>query len=72
MMMSMICVATTLHIVVHEPCGLEAMYIPLSLLPLTVKGKELSFEVVLMSADSQLRRRDMESFCDNTPPILKI
>lgn len=41
-----------------------------SLLPLTVKGKEGSFATVLMTADPQLRKRDIGGFCDNTYPYL--
>jgi hypothetical protein len=32
---------------------------------LTVKGKDASFSVVSMTADSQLRERDIEGFCGN-------
>lgn len=39
---------------------------PCSIPPLTEKGKETSFAVVVMTADSQLRTRDM-GFCDNLP-----
>lgn len=44
---------------------------------LTVKNKESTFAMVLMTADRQLRRKDMEDFCDNLyslsppPPPLK-
>ena len=31
----------------------------------TVKNKEASFAMVSMTADSQLRMRDIESFCEN-------
>lgn len=42
------------------------------MLLLTVKGKEASSAVVLMTADSQLRKEDKEGFCGNlyTPSIL--
>lgn len=32
---------------------------------LTVKGKEATFAVELMAADSELRKRHMEGFCGN-------
>lgn len=45
---------------------------PWSMFPLTVKGKKATFAVVMMTADSQLRKRDLYIFCDNlyppTPP----
>lgn len=34
-------------------------------LPLTVKIKEATFAVILMTSDTQLRKRDREGFCDN-------
>lgn len=43
----------------HSPC--ECL---LFVLPLTVKGKEATLTVALMSVDPQ-RDRDMESFSDN-------
>ncbi|KAL6083915.1 hypothetical protein STEG23_020814 [Scotinomys teguina] len=44
---------------VHGPCCQQK---------LTVKGKGASFAVVLMTADSQLRMRDIEGFHDNLSP----
>lgn len=44
------------HVEVHNPCP-----------PLT-EGKEATFAMVLMTADSQLRKRDMKGFCDNPYP----
>lgn len=41
------------------------------MLLLTVKGKEATFAIVLMTADSQLRKRDIEGFCKNPSPIKK-
>lgn len=44
---------------------------------LTVKEKEVSFAVVLMTTASQMRMRDIECFCDNiisslpTHPLLQ-
>jgi hypothetical protein len=35
---------------------------------LAVKDKETTFALVSMSADSQLRKRDIEGFCDNSYP----
>jgi hypothetical protein len=35
---------------------------------LAVKSKEATFAMGLMTADSQLRKRDLESFCDNLSP----
>lgn len=36
-----------------------------SMLSLTVKSKEAVFGLVFMTADSQLRKKDIEGFCDN-------
>jgi hypothetical protein len=30
---------------------------------LTTKGKEVTFDILLMTADSQLRKKDIEGFC---------
>jgi len=38
------------------------------MLPLTLTGKEATFAVVSMTADSQLRKRDMEGFWDDHYP----
>lgn len=38
------------------------------MLPLTLKGKEAAFAMVLMAVDSQLRKRDIEGACDNPYP----
>lgn len=44
---------------------------------LTVKGREATFAMVLITADLQLRKRDIEVFCGNpypyppTPPTPK-
>lgn len=43
---------------VHDPCS--------HCLP--VKGKKASFAVVSMAIDSQLRKRDIEGFCDSPYP----
>jgi hypothetical protein len=32
---------------------------------LTVKDKAFTYEVVLVTVDSQLRKKDIEGFCDN-------
>jgi hypothetical protein len=40
----------------------------LSDLPVTVKGKEDTFAVALMTSDSQLRKRDIEGFSDSPHP----
>lgn len=40
----------------------------LSMLPLTLKGKEAAFAMDLMAVDSQLRKRDIEDFCYNSYP----
>ena len=42
------------------------MLSPESMIPLTIKGKEATFKVVLMTVDSKLRKSDIEGFCDNT------
>lgn len=39
-------------------------------LPLTVKVKEVTFAVIGMTTDSQLRKRDIQDFCDNPYPHL--
>lgn len=44
----------------QKPCGS-----PESVLPLTVKGKEATIAMVLMTADAQLRKRDTGGFYDN-------
>ena len=46
--------------VVWRSCGS-----PWSLFLLTVKVKEATFAVILMTADSQLIMRDVEIFCDS-------
>lgn len=43
---------------------------PWSMLPLTVKGKEATFAIVLVTTDSQLRKRDMEG--QPIPPAYSI
>ena len=45
------------HVEVHELCSCCA------------KGKEGSFAVVSMTTFSQLRKRDIEGFCDNHYPL---
>lgn len=45
---------------------------PLSVLLLTMKDKEPSLAVVLLTADSHLRMKDKESFCDNLSPYTSI
>lgn len=46
-----------------------------SMFPLIVKSKEPTFAMILMTADTQLRRKDMEALCDNlyslSHPLLK-
>ena len=44
------------------------------MLPLAVKDKEATFALVLMTADPQLRKRDIEDLYDNfySPPPKKI
>ena len=75
------CAATRGHIDVsglHCHCGLtsagsgEAVFVVYAVtrnhtavFPLAVKSKEDTFAVILITADSQLRKRDMEGFCDN-------
>lgn len=44
---------------------------PWSVLPLTVMFRKTSSAVVLMTADSQLRKRDIEGFCDDPQPHQK-
>ena len=41
---------------------------PWSMLPLTVKSKVASLAGVLMTSDSQSRKRDIKGFCDNPYP----
>jgi hypothetical protein len=38
---------------------------------LTVKDKEATLAMVLMTADSQLRKRGLGAFCDITYPLPK-
>jgi hypothetical protein len=38
------------------------------MLPLTIRGKEATLAVILMTADSQLRKRDIEGYFDNSYP----
>jgi hypothetical protein len=38
------------------------------MLPLTVKGKEATLAVILMTADMQMRKRGVEGFCDHPYP----
>jgi hypothetical protein len=38
------------------------------MLSLAVKGKEVPFSVASMIADIQLRKRNIEGFCDNPYP----
>lgn len=47
---------------------------PMMVLPLTVKSKEATFAVVSMTADAQLRGRDVEGLCDKPgfPPTPQI
>jgi hypothetical protein len=35
------------------------------MLPLTAKDREATFAVITMAASAQLRKRDIEGFCDN-------
>lgn len=35
--------------------------------PIEVKGKEVTFGVVFMTAYSHMRKRDLEGFCENLP-----
>jgi hypothetical protein len=35
------------------------------MIPLTIKCKEATFAVILMTAGTQMRKRDMEGFCDD-------
>ena len=48
----------------------ETMWKPMMVLTLTVKSKEAAFAMVSMTADAQLRGRDMEGLCDKSgsPP----
>lgn len=39
------------------------------MLQLTVKSKEATLAVILMTADSQLKKRGMQGFCDNLYPL---
>jgi hypothetical protein len=41
------------------------------MLLLTAMGKETISTVASMAEDSQLRKRDMEGFCDNPYPLPK-
>lgn len=39
---------------------------PWSMLPLPVLGKEATLAVVSMTPDSEVRRRDVKGFCNNS------
>ena len=39
------------------------------MLPLTAKDREATFAVITMAASAQLRKRDIEGFCDNPKPL---
>ena len=53
------------YVDVCDPCcGQKACESPQSVLPLAVKDMEATFAMVLMTSDSQLRKRDIEGFCD--------
>lgn len=41
---------------------------PQSELQMTIKSKESTLAVILMAADTQLRKGGMEGFCDNPYP----
>lgn len=48
------------------PCFLQKSYIsPWSILIRSLRGKETTFTTVLLTADSQLRNRGIEGFCEN-------
>lgn len=71
-LMSVACAEAEGHV---DVCGLYCCQkprgSPWSLLPLTIKGKEASFAVVLMITDSQLRMGDTEGLWENlSPPSL--
>lgn len=54
---------------IHGPwCCKKLCGSPSSVLPLTIKGKEDTLAVLLMTADSQLIKRGMEGFYDNPYP----
>lgn len=54
-----VCAVARKHVEAHDPCSW-----------LWRKNKEATFAVILMTADSQLRGRDTEDFCDNPSHIL--
>lgn len=39
------------------------------MLPVTVKGKEATFAVILLTVDTQFRRKDMDGSCDHPYPL---
>lgn len=58
-----VCAVTGNHVEAQDPY-----------LPLTIKSKEARKAVRSMATEAQLRKRDMEVFCDNPypfPPFLK-
>lgn len=66
--MSMVYSAAGDHTEVCAPCWcLRPWGCPWFMLPRTVKGKA-SFAVVLITADTQSRMRDIEGLCDNLSP----
>lgn len=71
-LMSMVCTTTGDHAEVCGPCQYwrPCGYLWFMFL-LTAKGKEGTFAMVLMTTHSQLRKKDMEGFCDNPYPQKK-
>lgn len=64
--MYMICTAIEDHAEVRGRCCHQKPFVsPRSVLLLTVKGKEVTFTVVLMTAGSYLINRDIKGFYDN-------
>lgn len=54
------------HVDVCGPGYLQRLSVnPCSMLLLTVKGKEITFAEALMAEESELKKREMECFCDN-------
>ncbi|MEJ1278465.1 CD82 antigen [Cricetulus griseus] len=69
MFRSMACADTRDCVDVHGPCCHQrSCGSPYSMLLLTVKDKEATFVVTSKTADSELRKGDIEGFCDNPYP----
>jgi hypothetical protein len=71
MLRSDACVDVKDHVDISDQCcHQKPSGSPRPVCPLTVKIKKAAFEVISMTADSQLRKRKIEGFCDNPYPLI--